>query len=89
MSTTIVEAQLLQKPTISISIKENLGLSKSQIFEYCVRTSTNNLDNYFTKILNDSQFKKNLILDGNKFLNDYLSTKTSASKNFIDFLNNF
>ena len=89
LSTTIVEAQLLQKPTISISIKENLGLSKSQIFEYCVRTSTNNLDNYFTKILNDSQFKKNLILDGNKFLNDYLSTKTSASKNFINFLNNF
>ena len=89
LSTAILEAQLLEKPTISISIKENLGLSKSKIFEYCIRTNTNDLDTYFNKIFNDSQFKNNLILDANKFLNNYLLTKTSASKNFINFLNKF
>ena len=89
ISTAILEAQLLEKPTISISVKENLGLSKSKIFEYCIRTNANNLDNYFNKIFNDSEFKNNLILKGNQFLNDYLVTKTSASKNFIDFLNKF
>jgi len=89
ISTAILEAQLLEKPTISISVKENLGLSKSKIFEYCIRTDANNLDNHFNKIFNDSEFKNNLILKGNQFLNDYLVTKTSASKNFIDFLNKF
>ena len=88
ISTAILEAQLLQKPTISISVKENLGLSKSKVFEYCVRTDVNHLENYFDKIFNNLKFKNNLVLDGTKFLNEYLFRKNSASQNFINFLNN-
>ena len=88
ISTAILEAQLLQKPTISISVKENLGLSKSKVFEYCVRTDVNHLENYFDKIFNNLKFKNNLVLDGTKFLNEYLLRKNSASQNFINFLNN-
>ena len=89
ISTAILEAQLLQKPTISISVKENLGLSKSKVFEYCVRTDVSHLENYFNKIFNNLEFRNNLVLDGTKFLNKYLFSKKSASENFINFLNNY
>ena len=88
ISTAILEAQLLQKPTISISVKENLGLSKSKVFEYCVRTDVNHLENYFDKIFNNLEFKNKIILDGTKFLNEYLFRKNPASQNFINFLDN-
>ena len=61
ISTAILEAQLLQKPTISISVKENLGLSKSKVFEYCVRTDVSHLENYFNKIFNNLEFRNNLV----------------------------
>ena len=89
ISTTILEAQLLKKPVISVSVKDyNLGDSNSQIFQSCVYTNISNLESNMIKIFDDLKFKNKIISSGSKFTNDYLSNQNYASNTFIHFLNN-
>ena len=89
ISTTILEAQFFGKPVISISVKDyQLGDSNSKIFQSCIYTNIDDLENQMTKIFNDSKFKTEVISKGYEFVNDY-SSKNNSSKIFIDFLNSF
>lgn len=82
ISTSTLEAQILKKPTISVSVKndfvdeDNCSLFKSNS---CVRTDIDNFEKALRQILYDTNFKKELIQNGNKFVNQYLSNQGDAS----------
>lgn len=85
ISTSTLEAQILQKPTISISVKndyldeDNCSLFKSNS---CVRTNIDNFENTLQRILSDANFKNELIQNGNKYVNHYLSNQGESSTSF-------
>ena len=90
ISTTILEAELLQKPVISISVKDfKLGYSNSQIFQSSIYVAVNELENERFKVLNDKKYRNKIISNGTKFVNEYLSNQNSSSKSFINFLDTF
>ena len=90
ISTTILEAELLQKPVISISVKDfKLGYSNSQIFQSSIYVAVNELENEMFKVLNDKKYRNKIISNGTKFVNEYLSNQNSSSKSFINFLDTF
>jgi len=85
ISTSTLEAQILKKPTISISVKndfvdeDNCSLFKSNS---CVRTNSDGFEKALKQILHDKNFKNKLIQNGNKFVNEYLSGQGNASTEF-------
>jgi len=82
ISTTILEANILKKPTISISFKnyyddeDVCSIFKS---DSCIRTEIDNFESTLQRILSDTNFKNQLIQNGNKFVNEYLSNQGTAS----------
>jgi len=90
LSTTILEAQILEKPTISISIK-NYGFGDQKIFESnsCINTTTPSLESNLKKVLYDSKFQRDLINRGTNFINLYFSNPGNSSQAILSFLKNF
>lgn len=89
VSTTILEAFLLKKPVISITVK-NYGWKQPSIFQNnnCLYTSINDFENNLKQILIDSKFKNKLIYQGEQFLNQYVSNLGFSSKSIISILKN-
>ncbi len=89
ISTTILEAQILKKPTMSIEVKNySLGDSQSKIFESksCIRTDIENFKSYLSKILYEEDFRKRLVQNGSNFVDEYLSHQKNSSKHLIQLL---
>jgi hypothetical protein len=87
ISTTILDAQILSKPIISVQVK-NYDWDAPKIFEsesYLV-SSLNTLEQDFEKITKNSQLQINQSNNAKKFLNNYFSHQGSSSKNLIKFL---
>jgi len=87
LSTTILEAQILQKPVISISLKD-YGFGKSEIFESrsCIQTTIENFEVELEKILTDANYKKQIIENEKKFVDYYLTNKGNASEHILGVL---
>ncbi len=89
ISTTILEAQILEKPVISISVKNyQVGDAESQVFlsNSCIHTDIENFQSHLSKIIHDENFKKILIQNGLNFVDDYLINKKNSSKCLIELL---
>ncbi len=88
LSTTILEAQIFNKPAISIRLKD-YGFGESEIFKTksCVSITMDNFDDTLHKILNDENFKLQIIQNGRSFLDHYLSNKGNSSVKLLQFLN--
>ena len=85
LSTTILESQLLSKPVICISFRDN-NLD-SEIFENsCLRIPIENFENIATKILYDDVFRNNLIENGTNYSNSYLNHKNDSCSSLLNFL---
>jgi len=88
MSTTILEAQLLKKPVISI----NTGIipfnDESTIFKLdsCDRVKIEDFEGTVYKILHDRDYNLNVIRRGTNFLNKYVSNQGKASSALLSFL---
>ncbi len=88
LSTTILEAQIFDKPTISIRLKD-YGFGESEIFKTksCVSVTMDNFDYTLQKILNDEDFKLQITQNGKDFLNYYLTNQGNSSEQILKFLN--
>lgn len=88
LSTTILEAQIFDKPTISIRLKD-YGFGESEIFKTksCVSVTMDNFDYILQKILNDNNFKLQITQNGKDFLNYYLVNKGNSSEQILKLLN--
>jgi hypothetical protein len=90
MSTTILEAQILEKPAISVTVKEDLS-NNSEIYtsNSCTRCSIDNFEISLNLILNNIDYRKKQIENGNTFVNEYFSNQKNASKILLSFLEKF
>ncbi len=87
LSTTILLAQILKKPTISITMNY-AGLGESEIFK-SKSSSMINLDEFeitLNRILEDEHYRQEIIEKGTKFVDDYLVNQGSASEELLSFL---
>ena len=88
ISTVILEAQIFEKPVISVSVKNyNIGDDNCSFFKSksCVRTELQNFEINFNRLLQDLEFKHETITQGKKFVNNYLSNQGNASRKLIEF----
>lgn len=87
VTTVILEAMILQKPVISIRIKEHYG--KLEIFNYCTQISLESFDSWIELFYNDGEIRNKMIAEGNKFLKIYFENQGNASNNILQFLEEF
>lgn len=89
-STVLLEAMILEKPTISIWLYDSISPEEDIIFNYDAITVTayNELENNLKRILTDKDFVDLKVKNGKKFVNDYLSNPGKASHELLKFLDN-
>ena len=89
-STTILEAQILKKPVISILVKERISKSPP-IFnsQSCVVTTVDDFEKSFNKVLNDINYRQQIIEKGNNFVNNYILNQGKAAQEILSFLENY
>lgn len=88
ISTTILEAQILEKPVISFKSRTHLGTPEIIKSNSCVSATMDDFEKILTRILTDKKFKDELIERGTEFSTNYLSNMGSASQHLLDFLEN-
>ena len=88
ISTVILEAQISGKPVISVAVRDyNMGEDNSSFFksQSCIRTESRNFEINFNHLLEDLEFRRDIINKGKKFADDYLSNQGSASQKLLEF----
>ena len=88
ISTVILEAQISGKPVISVSVRDyNMGEDNSSFFksQSCIRTESRNFEINFNHLLEDLEFRRDIINKGKKFADDYLSNQGNASQKLLEF----
>ena len=88
ISTVTLEAQIFEKPVISVSVKNyNIGDDNCSFFKSksCIRTELQNFDMNFNRLLRDQEFKHETINRGKKYVNDCLSNQGNASRKLLEF----
>lgn len=90
-STTILEAQILEKPVISILVKDRLHTQIPAVFSSnsCLTTTIEDFENTTKKVLNDSNLKTKLVENGKKFVDNYLSNQGTAVQKTLQLLKNY
>lgn len=90
ISSVILEAQIFEKPVISISIKDyGFGDPEVYISNSCIRTDPDNFEKVLNHTLNNIKSRKNIVTKGNKFVEDSLSNRGTATEALFSFLTNF
>ena len=88
-STVILDCYLLNKPVISLPVKDNgYGLPTALTNNSCISTEISNLEKVI-KNLNNNNFCKELIKNSNISLDNYLSYRNNSSAKLIEFLKNY
>lgn len=88
VSTVILDAQILGKPVISVSVKDSeWGIPTVLSSKSCVVTDADNFENILQRVLNDESFRKEAIANGKKFTHEYVTNIGSASKELLNLLN--
>ena len=87
-STVLLEAMMLEKPTISIWLYDFISPEEDILFKYdAITVSTSeSLESNLKKILTDKDFADLKVKNGKKFVNDYLSNQGNASNKLLKFL---
>jgi len=86
-STVMIEGMIFEKPVFEISLDE-----KTNRFEYQENSPILSLsykaeiDNYLSKIILDSEFKNELLLNQKKYLEYFLTNRGTASKSVVKIL---
>ena len=88
-STVIIQAQILQKPVISIPlINYNWGNPSIYKEKSCLLIKVEQLTVNLKKITNDPLFKKELINRGNEFINNCFKNRNESSKLIWNYIKN-
>lgn len=87
LSTAILEAQILKKPVISIKLK-NYGFGTSEIFKTnsCISIPMEEFEKTLEKILTNSNYRKEIIANGDVFVDKYLVNKGASVNAVLDLL---
>ena len=86
MTSSILDAQILEIPVLRIPLKEWYGFTNTHRHDPGYVVSINQFEIFFTSYLQDNNFKNSIITDGKKFVDDCLSNQGSAADNMTNFL---
>lgn len=87
VSTIIINAQLLRKPVISVTVKDSgYGIPTVLTTNSCLQVNSKNFEEYFEKILTNKEFKNKILQNGDKYIKSYLSNVGTASEKILNFL---
>lgn len=89
LSTTILEAQLLKKPVISVNTKKHpFGISTLFKTNACHNIDIDMLEDELKRIFSDADYRKKIILDGHDFVKKYVSNIGNSTQNIMKYLMN-
>ena len=89
MTTAILEAQIMGKPVISVAIRGDYGEPAAYRSNGCIRTTIGEFGKELSRLSEDPDFKQKTILNGKKFLENYLSNHGTAAEAMLSFLEKF
>ena len=85
LSNVILDAHILQKPVIRIPFAEWMG-SPDQLRESsCFNIQLDEFDNILKKLFNNQTFRSDLIVQGQKFIDDCLENKGICAENIAKY----
>ena len=83
----ILDAHILKKPVISLSVKDNgWGIPTAFKNNSCLVTDLEKLESDLKDVLNNENIRNQLIENGTKSSNEYLSYQNNGSNKLIGFL---
>ena len=83
----ILDAHILKKPVISLTVKDNgWGIATALKNKSCLITDFDKLEDSLNNVLNNEQTKNELMQNGTKSSNEYLSHQNNGSTKLIEFL---
>ena len=89
-STSIIDAHLLDKPVLSISVKtEEFGIPTILKNGSCVKSELETFDENFSKIISDENVQKEMKKNSAESIKNYLSNTPNNSKILLSFLENY
>ena len=89
-STSIIDAHLLNKPVLSISVKtEEFGIPTILKNGSCIKSELETFDENFSKIINDENVRKEIKENANESIKNYISNTPNNSKTLLTFLENY
>lgn len=90
LSTSILEAQILKKPVITIPVVDyNMGTPEIFKTNSCLVCNSENFEDDLKQFLVNDEIKQKIILRGNEFIKKYISNPKNASEKFLEFLKTF
>ena len=88
-STSIIDAHLLGKPVLSVSVKtEEFGIPSVLKNNSCAKSDLGSFEKNFSRIINDSSFRNEIMENSTESLKNYVSKIPHGSKALLDFLEN-
>ena len=86
-SSVILDAHILGRPVISLSVKDNgWGIPPALKNNSCLVSDIEKLNDNLKDVLNNKEVRNQLIKNGTKSSNQYLSYQNNSSSNLIGFL---
>ena len=83
----ILDAHILRKPVISLSVKDNgWGIPPILKNNSCLVSDIEKLSDDLKDVLNNKQIRNQLIKNGTKSSHEYLSYQNNSSSKLIEFL---
>ena len=88
VSSSIFEAQILEKPVISVMVDHDIYGSPKSVSESCIEIKINDFEENFSKLINDSQLYQQVIQNANNELKENFSDIGQSAKKILDSLKN-
>ena len=86
-SSVILDAHILRKPVISLSVKDNgWGIPSILKNNSCLVSDIEKLSDDLKDVLNNKQIRNQLVKNGTKSSHEYLSYQNNSSSKLIEFL---
>jgi len=90
ISTVIINAQMLKKPIISVTVKDSgYGIPSILASNSCLEATKENFELQIKKILNDKKLQNEIIEKSTNYRNNYVSNVGTASKKILNFLEEY
>ena len=88
VSSSIFEAQILEKPVISVMVDHDVYGSPKSVSQSCIEIKINDFEENFSKLINDPQLYQQVIQNANNELKENFNDIGQSAKKILDSLKN-
>jgi len=89
ISTSIFEAQILEKPVISVIVGHDVYGSPKSVSQSCIEIKISDFEENFSKLVNDPQSYQQIVQNANDELKENFNNIGQSAKKILDSLKNF